>query len=561
MKNRLLTLLLGVLVFVGLQAQPAFVNLTPRPKSLSVQSGKLVLPSQFTVSTVGLDVLMKAEVDRFAAELTAVTNCEVTVAEDAAQALFEISLLPANSPLKESGYSLSVKEDKITLKAKSYLGLYYGLQTVKKVLPANVMAGVVDQKVKSYALPLITVNDEPRYDYRGFMLDVSRHFFTVEEVKRMLDVMAYYKMNRFHWHLSDDQGWRVEIKKYPRLTTVGATAPNSQFTDMDERSQYMINRPYGPYFYTQEQIKDVVAYARERHIEVIPEIDMPGHFVAAMVAYPEYSCSPDAGRSVWDHGGVSSDVLNVGNPEAVRFAKDILSELMELFPYEVIHIGGDECPTSAWENNDLCRQRVAELGLTSYRQLQSHFIKELAEFVAEKGHRLAVWNEAITANGSDLDIMKSTGADIYCWSPARAAAQKAKSLGLPNIYTVQGAYYINRRQGNSELDPPGAGPGTDDVRATYNEVPPAETDLGVQGTFWCEHVSDRDYLEWLALPRLIAVAEAGWTQQSGKNFADFQTNVGRHDIAQLWRLSLLQVSYVDGRRRGRYARNGATRGQ
>lgn len=228
------------------------------------------------------------------------------------------------------------------------------------------------------------------------MLDVSRHFFTVDEVKRMLDVMSYYKMNAFHWHLTDDQGWRVEIKKYPKLTTVGSIAPNSLFTDLYEAKQYWINKPYGPYFYTQDEIRDVVAYAKERHITIVPEVDMPGHSSAAMASYPEYSCNPSGGHQVWSKGGISYDVINVANPAAVQFAKDVLSEIMDLFPGERIHIGGDECPVDAWKNNAECQALYKAKGFTNYRQIQSYFIQELSEFVKERGRKLAVWNETIT---------------------------------------------------------------------------------------------------------------------------------------------------------------------
>ena len=520
MKNKLLALLVLLLMIPAMGWADNFVNLTPRPKTMTVGTGLLTLPASFTISCKGLDESMQQEVERFAAELQQVTGCNIQVADGDESALFQFQKAPSKQ--KDGGYNLIVATTGVKVLTTEVLGTYYACQTLKKIMPACVMAGVKDPKVSEFTLPCVTIVDEPRFAYRGFMLDVSRHFFTVDEVKRMLDVMSYYKLNRFHWHLSDDQGWRVEIKKYPRLTTVGSIAPNCRFTDMDSRSQYWINKPYGPYFYTQDQVREVVAYAKERHIEVIPEIDMPGHFCAAMAAYPEFSCTPYAGHAVMTDGGIYSDVMNVANPQAVQFVKDVLAELIDLFPCEYINIGGDECPTSAWESNAQCQALYKQLGLTSYRQLQSHFIKEMADFVQSKGRKLAVWNEAITANGADLDLMKQTGATVYCWTGAEAAVKKAASMGMPRIYTPWGPYYINRRQGTSEQDPPGAGDGTDNVKKTYNTVPPSETDLGVQGTFWTEHVSDAAYMEWLALPRLLAIAEAGWTPQDRKDFADFQ---------------------------------------
>lgn len=522
MKHRLLGLLMMLVMLpMGALAQ-TFVNLTPRPKTMIVGSGYLNLPSQFTINCNSVDQDCESEAQQFANAYAAVTGAQVNVTTNAADALIQLSMLDNKSGLKPEGYNLTVKTTGIEIKAKSALGFFYAFQTLKKILPANVMAGVKDAKVTAYPVPVVTITDEPRFDYRGFMLDVSRHFFTVNEVKRMIDLMAYYKLNKFHWHLSDDQGWRVEIKKYPKLTTIGATAPNCRFTDMYERTQYWINKPYGPYFYTQDEVKDVVAYAAARHIDVIPEIDMPGHFCAAMAAYPEYSCTPNGSHSVRTDGGIFNDILNVANPEAVQFAKDVLGELIDIFPGEYINIGGDECPTTAWENNALCQAEYKKLGLTSYRQLQSHFINEMNEFVVSKGRKLAVWNEAITASGADLDIMKATNATVYCWTGADAAVAKASELGMQSIYTPWGPYYINRKQGTSEQDPPGAGDGTDNVQKTYNQAIPSGTTLGVQGTFWTEHVSDRDYMEWLALPRLLAIAERGWSTEANKDFSDFQ---------------------------------------
>ena len=530
MRHKLFGLLLALLLLPWTAAvAQTFVNLTPRPKTMNVYSGTLDLPNAFTISYGDVDEESVTEINRFATLYGDVTGATVTVASGDDTALFRVEKLTGSST-KDEAYTLTINGTGVTVKAKNALGVFYAFQSIKKLLPANVMAGVKDASVTTYTLPRLNITDEPRFEYRGFMLDVARHFFTVEEVKRMIDVMSYYKMNAFHWHLSDDQGWRVEIKKYPKLTSVGSIAPNSRFTDMYELTQYWINKPYGPYYYTQDEIKDVVAYAAERHITIIPEIDMPGHFCAALTAYPEFSCTPNGSHVIQSDGGIYNDVMNVANPDAVQFTKDILEELMELFPGEYLHIGGDECPSTAWENNAECQAAYKSLGLTSYRQLQSHFIQEMAEFVKSKGRKLAVWNEGITASGADLDIMKATGATVYCWTGPEAAAAKAKELGLPNIYTPWGPYYINRKQGNSQFDPPGAGYGTDDVKATYNQAIPDATDYGVQGTFWTEHVSDADYMEWLALPRLIAIAERGWTTEANKDFEDFRKRMSADTV-------------------------------
>ena len=392
-----------------------------------------------------------------------------------------------------------------------------------------------------YALPVSRIEDEPRFAYRGFMLDVSRHFFTIEQVKKMIDLMAIYKMNVFHWHLTDDQGWRAEIKQYPLLTTVGAERKSSYdtpITRIEENGQVywtgegaQTGRKYGPFYYTQEEMREVVRYAAERHIDVLPEVDMPGHFVAAMHAYPEYSCHPDYAPEVWTNGGISSDVLNVANPEAVQFAKNIITELCDIFPYPYFHIGGDECPTTQWESNALCQEKLRQLGKSSYRALQTEFIREINAHLDTLGKKMFCWNESITEGGADLDLMKQSGATIMCWNPCQSGAAKAASLGLNAIITEwgSGCYYINRKQSNDYGEPTAAGSGNDAVSATYNYMPVpsnvsaenAKYYIGVQATFWTEHVSSNEYLEYLALPRFMCVAEAGWTPQEKKDWRSF----------------------------------------
>lgn len=516
--------LLALLSFNSASAQD-FINLTPKPKTMTTSQGSLTLPKDFGVSQTNLTDAMKAEVEKFLTSYNEVTDSEAKVVSSADKALIRVE--KASTDLGKEGYKLSVKADGVTIQASEAAGLYFAFQTIKKVLPPHVMAGVKDANVKTHALPFVEISDSPRFAYRGFMLDVSRHFFDVAEIKRVLDVMSYYKMNHFHWHLTDDHGWRVEIKKYPKLIEVGSIAPNNFIVDM-HHGPYWQNKPYGPYYYTQEQLREVVAYAKERHIEIIPEIDMPGHFCAAMASYPEFSCWPNGSHGVQSNiGGVYADVLNVANPKAVQFAKDVMAEIMDIFPYEYVHIGGDECPTSAWEGNAECIAKKEELGLNNFRELQSEFIREMGEFVQQKGRKLAVWNEAITAGGADTKKIQDVDATVYCWVGADGAASKSVQLGLQHIYTPQVPWYINRKQSTDPTEPVGAGPGNDNLEVVYNKSIPmptaGKTDLlwGVQATFWAEYVGFNDYLEYLMLPRLVAIAEAGWSPQSARQFEDF----------------------------------------
>ena len=525
--KRYFVLLCSLLSILCVSGQSA-VNLTPRPKSVSIGTGALPLTQGFRVSYGSLADSLNIEAARFVSDINAATGLQA-LATNSTKGLIRMEV---DESLAPEGYTLDINAERALVRARTASGFFYAFQSLKKILPPNVMARKRDASVTRYALPCLTIQDEPRFGYRGFMLDVSRHFFPVEEIKRMLDIMAAYKMNVFHWHLTDDQGWRAEIRQYPRLVSVGSVAEKCRLNPMD-KGTYWTDEPYAHY-YTQQQMREVVRYAAERHINVLPEVDMPGHFCAALASYPEYSCTPNGKHQVQtNQGGVYADVMNVANPEAVKFAKNILTELMDIFPYPYIHIGGDECPTSAWEKNELCQERYKALNLSSYRQLQSHFIKEISDHVRQHGRQLLVWNESVTAKGADLDLMASTGATVMSWHPCQQGARTAAQLGLNTIiteyHTPQGGYYINRKQDPNDKYA-AAGAGDDTVEGTYNYVPvPQDVPealrpkyVGIQGTFWTEWVSDGEYLEYLALPRLIAVAEAGWTPQELKDFEDFK---------------------------------------
>lgn len=537
MKKLIIHFLFGVLAAVPMgRAEVPFLNLTPAPKSITQTEGSFDLNQAEGVTISGLDDAMTNEVNSALAAINAATGLNLATTDAAVITNFSVN---KNTALADEGYKLSVNADGIKIEAATPAGVFYAFQTVKKLLPANVMAGIFREG--EFELPMVEIDDEPRLAYRGFMLDVCRHFFTVDEVKRMLDVMAYYKMNKFHWHLTEDQGWRMEMPAWPRLTTIGATAPNCTFTDYKAKTEYWINSSYGPFYYTVDELKDVVAYAAKLHIDIVPEVEMPGHFSAVNTAYPELSCYPDGSHSVARTGGVYSDVLNVASPRAEQFYKDVIDQLVEIFPYEMIHIGGDECPTSAWQNNDECKAKVAELGLKGdnndqkFRKLQSWFTKQVADYAASKGRKIACWNETINAAGTDLDLIKKTGVTIYCWTGPDNAVNVGTNNSLPVIYTPysswaadKGSFYINRKQDPN--DPPANGNTWDTVDKVYNTTPftpnaiSKHEDLcfGVQGTFWTERVSDREYLEWLALPRLLAIAEIGWTPQENKNWTSFQ---------------------------------------
>ena len=555
--KKITALLLTILTLLPLSIKAdGKVNLTPVPMKMTVGEGKLTFPEKFTISTGTLPDSLKREAAKFGELFSKVSGFSVTIVSEegntttrnatdneSQKPFIRMSLYDGSEKLGCEGYTLNVTTDGIDIAAICSNGFYYAFQSIKKMLPACVMAGVKDKSITEYSLPIVNITDAPRFEYRGFMLDVSRHYFSTEEIKRMIDVMSYYKLNRFHWHLTDDQGWRFEVKKYPRLITVGAVRGNSWSVD-PIYGGYYTNEPYGPYFYTQDECRDIVAYAAERHIEVVPEVEFPGHSCAVNASYPEFSCTPNGGHSVQVNGGIFSDVLNVANPQAVQFVKDVIDEVIEVFPYSQIHIGGDETPTNAWQNNAECQALMQEKGFSDIRELQSYFVREISDHVTQKEgdkkRTIIMWNESLTAKGTNEELIKGTGGMMMCWESGQVqpCARKAAEYGMKSVITPWGPYYINRKQSTAPGEPTGAGYGDDTVEKTYNYVPvpsdvPAELQkyyIGVQGTFWTEHVQSNYLLEYLALPRLIAIAETGWTPANKKNFSDFQQRITKDTL-------------------------------
>lgn len=499
------------------------LSIIPRPAKLVEGNGQFTFGQ---VTTAWADAYegdsIQSLLKSFEQEFTSTTGLAFKACK-AAKAALQLRLNPS---LKGESYCLTVSKTNVIIEAARPVGFFYALQTLKQMLPTRaVMAGVSVEKGTSMTLPVVEIEDAPRFGWRGFMLDEGRHFFGKKAVKQVLDVMAAYKMNRFHWHLTDDQGWRVEIKKYPRLTTYGAwrnTMTLSWGNTLPDGERY------GGY-YTQDDVREIVAYARERFIEIVPEVDIPGHSQAAVAVYPEFlACDPEKPHEVWLSQGVSTDVINVANPKAVQFAKDVIDELITLFPYQYMHLGGDECPVKKWEQNKDCQALLKQIGSKNYRDLQIHFYKQLKDYVASKPaqqqRHFIFWNEVLHGNtsvlGKDFTVMAWVGAD--------KAAQEAAKRGLTTILSPQIPYYINRRQSKDIWEPRSQGWGTETVEAVYNYVPMKnvaenlqEKYMGVQANFWTEWVENTPKLQYLLLPRLAAVAEAGWTPQAERSYPDF----------------------------------------
>ena len=530
--------LFALLLLVGVSLQAQEISIIPKPAEMQIEEGEFLFNGEVVLCYPEIkDGGVDAVVDNFVEGIKKTTGIKLVKdrlkdglflgwdVQEAARKGDAHIVLYVDEYMGKEAYRLSVTTKRINIAAATPAGFFYALQTLKQLMPRNVMAGVRDESIKEWSIPCVFIVDEPRFSWRGFMLDEGRHFYGKEEVKKIIDVMAAYKMNRFHWHLTEDQGWRIEIKKYPKLTEVGAWRDTKVCAWGDVKPDGI---RYGG-FYTHEDIKEVVAYAKERFVEIVPEVDIPGHSQAAVASYPEFlACDPENNHEVWKWQGVSGDVINVANPLAVQLAKDVIDELTELFPFGYIHLGGDECPTYKWERNAECQALLKEIGSTNYRDLQIHFYKQLKEHVAakpvEKQRKLIFWNEVLHGNtaslGNDITIMAWIGAD--------GAAVDAAKRGMTTILSPQIPYYINRRQSKLATEPMSQGYGDETVERVYNYKPMNNVAeelqskyLGVQANFWTEWVVEPSVVQYLMLPRLAAVAEAGWTPAELRNYDDF----------------------------------------
>lgn len=411
------------------------------------------------------------------------------------------------SDIEHDGYILSVDNNGIIIKASSLSGFFYASQTLDQIIDSDL------------TIQYLYIDDAPRFQYRGVMLDVSRHFFNKTTIKLILDEMAFYKMNVFHWHLTDDQGWRIEIKKYPKLTKIGSKRDASPL--IQDRT-HLDHVPYGPFFYTQEEIKEIVQYAKQLHIDVIPEIEMPGHGVAALAAYPEYSCTggPFKTECFW---GISSDNYCAGNDATLRFLEDILDEVVELFDSKYIHIGGDECIKTCWDNCPKCQKRIRDNNLKDSEELQAWFTNHFKTYLQNKGRQIIGWDEI-----ANSDIL-SKSAIIMAWRGTeygmKAINKGSKVIMSPKtyLYLDYGQFHHDKYVYISEFN-------TIQKIYSYNPtdgVPEQGQDLilGVQGNLWTEYVHTHEELTYKLFPRLCALSEVAWTPNDKKSYELFKNKL------------------------------------
>jgi len=422
-----------------------------------------------------------------------------------------LSCKKSNFPAIAGAYKMEIKKDNIYIEGKDDNGVFYAIQSLIQLLPF--------EKTKNLSVPQLEIIDSARFAYRGMHLDVGRHFFPVEYIKKYIDYIAMYKMNTFHWHLTEDQGWRIEIKKYPELTRIGAYRNGTIIGRYPGIGNDNIR--YGG-FYTQEQIKEVVKYAADRYITIIPEIELPGHSCAALTAYPELGCTggPYKVQGTW---GVFDDVYCAGNEHTFQFLEDVLDEVMQLFPSKYIHIGGDECPKTSWIKCPKCQQRIKDNNLKDEHELQSYFIQRIEKYINSKGRQIIGWDEILEGGlAPNASVMSWRGEE----GGIAAAKQKHQVIMTPGTY----CYFDHSQTKNEDSVTIGGFLPIEQVYS-YEPIPAALTDseskyvLGAQANVWTEYIGNEKKLEYTIFPRMSALSEVLWSSKQNRNWNDFQSRL------------------------------------
>lgn len=486
----------------------------------------------FTLTAQTKIILSQEAAEKEAARLNAILKSTFgfelkTVPNIPSEGNYIVFLLPDEIDLKDKSeaYDLAVNANQIQLSAKTTQGLFYAVQTLLQLFPL--------EKTAELSLPCVQIKDAPRYQWRGMHLDCSRHFFTKEEVKKYIDYLAMYKFNVFHWHLTDDQGWRIEIKKYPLLTEIGSKRketiigkPQWDKNGQPSKDDKYDGKPYSGY-YTQEDIKEIVAYASSKYINIVPEIEMPGHSMAALAAYPQFSCTggPFETLTKW---GVSDDVYCAGKDETFLFIQDILSEVIPLFPFEYIHIGGDECPKERWKSCEKCKKRIADEKLKDEHELQSYFITRIEKYINAKGKKIIGWDEILEGG-------LAPNAAVMSWRGIEGGIAAAKQKHNVVMSPGKPCYFDHYQSKDKEKEPLAIG-GYNPIDSvySYNPTPRKLTKeeavyiMGAQANVWTEYITTFSQVEYMAMPRMAALSEALWLSPDKKDFKKFIERLKLH---------------------------------
>lgn len=501
--------------------------LIPYPANLTRNEGTFNLKQLTAITTPAGDEAVARYAQEFATQLEKTSGIKVPVNPTTAATSL---VMTKDAALAHEAYKLTVSEAGINIAAADSTGFFYAIQTLKQLMPHAIYNHSGASTAIDWTVPCVEIADQPQLGHRGYMLDVARHFFSKTEVKRILDIMATYKMNRFHWHLTDDQGWRIDIPEYPKLAQVGAVRKGS-FVNAGGSSKFFDDTEYGRgMYYTLDDLREIVAYAKSLNIEIIPEIDLPGHMVAAVAAYPEFSCDPTKKYEVRIDGGISKDVLNIGKDETIDFLKCVLGHMAEVFPYKYIHLGGDECPTDQWSHNADCLKRVKDEGLAGVNELQSWLVEKLGLYLKEKYNKdIICWDELLAHWKSDNTVKPV----IMAWNHINKS-KEAADKGFNSIVVPYQSLYLDMMQVPlSEVDVNEKYQGgwgdnwVNSVETVYGVNPVASLSgkedfcLGVQGNMWTETCNDSVEVEYQLLPRMLALSETGWLPAAKKDFSSF----------------------------------------
>lgn len=449
-----------------------------------------------------------------------------------------LTIKEADTNLGPEGYELAVTPESVVIRAPTQAGLFYGVQTLLQLLPPEIFSSHVVTHV-DWQMPCVQIADWPRFKWRGLMLDVARHFYTKSEVEQLLDAMALHKINMFHWHLTDDQGWRIEIKKYPKLTQIGAWRGGVGFgLPTNSTTAYGPDGRYGG-FYTQDDIREVVAYAQKRHITIVPEIEMPGHATAALKAYPQFSCTGGP-FTIPLRGGVFNGIYDPANEQTFVFLQNILTEVFQLFPGKYVHVGGDEVPKDTWKNDPACQALMKREGLKDEDALQSWFIRRIEKFVNAQGRTLIGWSEILQGG-------LSPNAVVMDWI---GGGREAAGAGHDVVMTPTRYCYFDHYQSTNHAAEPRAIGGYLPLEKVYKFEPLPDGlapefqrhILGAQGNVWTEYIPNLKHVEYMVFPRLSALAEVTWSARDARNYDDFKRRLQTDDR----RLDQLGVNYRHG---------------
>lgn len=501
--------------------------LIPYPANLTRNEGTFNLKQLTAITTPAGDEAVARYAQEFATQLEKTSGIKVPVNPTTAATSL---VMTKDATLAHEAYKLTVNEAGIKIEAADSTGFFYAIQTLKQLMPHAIYNRNSASTAIDWTVPCVEIADQPQLGHRGYMLDVARHFFSKTEVKRILDIMATYKMNRFHWHLTDDQGWRIDIPEYPKLAQVGAVRKGS-FVNAGGSSKFFDDTEYGRgMYYTLGDLREIVAYAKSLNIEIIPEIDLPGHMVAAVAAYPEFSCDPTKKYEVRIDGGISKDVLNIGKDETIDFLKCVLGHMAEIFPYKYIHLGGDECPTDQWSHNADCLKRVKDEGLAGVNELQSWLVEKLGLYLKEKYDKdIICWDELLAHWKSDNTVKPVIMAWNHINKSKEAADKGFKSIVVPyqSLYLDMMQVPLSEVDVNEKYQGGWGDNWVNSVETVYGVNPVASLSgkedfcLGVQGNMWTETCNDSVEVEYQLLPRMLALSETGWLPAAKKDFASF----------------------------------------